>query len=67
MRSLICRTDGACRGNPGPASIGVALYDADDRLLFFNQRFVDQYDGLEEMLEVGVTFEAALRSAHVAG
>lgn len=29
MRSLICRTDGACRGNPGPASIGVALYDAE--------------------------------------
>jgi phosphoribosyl 1,2-cyclic phosphate phosphodiesterase len=28
MRSLIGRTDGACRGNPGPASIGVALYDA---------------------------------------
>lgn len=27
-RSLIIRTDGACRGNPGPASIGVALYDA---------------------------------------
>lgn len=40
----------------------VALYDADDRLLFFNQRFVDQYAGLQEMLEVGVTFEAALRS-----
>ncbi|MFM8934765.1 MAG: MBL fold metallo-hydrolase [Candidatus Limnocylindrus sp.] len=28
MRALIARTDGACRGNPGPASIGVALYDA---------------------------------------
>jgi len=28
MRALIGRTDGACRGNPGPASIGVALYDA---------------------------------------
>ena len=27
-RSYIVRTDGACRGNPGPASIGVALYDA---------------------------------------
>lgn len=28
-RAYIIRTDGACRGNPGPASIGVALYDAD--------------------------------------
>lgn len=28
MRALIGRTDGASRGNPGPASIGVALYDA---------------------------------------
>jgi len=28
MRALIARTDGACRRNPGPASIGVALYDA---------------------------------------
>jgi len=28
MRALIGRTDGACRGNPGPASIGVALYDS---------------------------------------
>lgn len=27
MRDLILRTDGACRGNPGPASIGAALYD----------------------------------------
>ena len=27
-RSLILRADGACRGNPGPASIGVALFDA---------------------------------------
>ena len=27
-RAYIIRTDGACRGNPGPASIGVALYDA---------------------------------------
>ena len=28
MKTLILRTDGACRGNPGPASIGAALYDA---------------------------------------
>lgn len=28
FRVLILRTDGACRGNPGPASIGAALYDA---------------------------------------
>jgi PAS domain S-box-containing protein len=45
----------------------VALYDAGDRLLFFNQRFVDQYAGLEKMLEVGVTFEEALRSVVARG
>jgi probable phosphoglycerate mutase len=28
VKTLILRTDGACRGNPGPASIGAALYDA---------------------------------------
>ena len=28
-RAYIIRTDGACRGNPGPASIGVALFDAE--------------------------------------
>lgn len=29
MRRLIIRTDGAARGNPGPASAGAALIDAD--------------------------------------
>ena len=29
MRVVIARTDGAARGNPGPASLGAALYDGD--------------------------------------
>jgi ribonuclease H / adenosylcobalamin/alpha-ribazole phosphatase len=27
MRGFVIRTDGAARGNPGPASLGAALYD----------------------------------------
>jgi ribonuclease HI len=29
VRRLVIRTDGAARGNPGPAAVGAALYDAD--------------------------------------
>jgi ribonuclease HI len=29
FRRLVIRTDGAARGNPGPAAAGAALYDAD--------------------------------------
>ena len=31
MRELILRTDGACRGNPGPAGIGAVLEDTKGR------------------------------------
>jgi len=33
MNKLIIYTDGGARGNPGPAGIGVAIYDAERRLV----------------------------------
>jgi ribonuclease HI len=33
MKSLIIYTDGAARGNPGPAGIGVAIYSEEGTLL----------------------------------
>ena len=33
MEKIIVYTDGASRGNPGPASIGVAIYDAKGKIL----------------------------------
>jgi ribonuclease HI len=33
MKKLIIYTDGGARGNPGPAGIGVAIYDAERQLV----------------------------------
>ncbi len=33
MKKYIVKTDGASRGNPGPASLGVAFYDERENLL----------------------------------
>lgn len=32
-KSLVLHTDGGARGNPGPAGIGVAIYDTDQQLV----------------------------------
>jgi PAS domain S-box-containing protein len=39
---------------------GFALYDADDRLVIFNQNFVKNREGLKDILRVGITFEEQL-------
>ncbi len=33
MQQITVHTDGGARGNPGPAGIGVAIYDADEKLM----------------------------------
>ncbi len=33
MREAILKTDGACKGNPGPASVGIVLLSPDGQLI----------------------------------
>lgn len=45
----------------------IALFDADDRLLTFNENYRGMARGAEDILRPGVTFEALLRAALAAG
>jgi len=33
VKRLVLNTDGACRGNPGPSSIGVVMRDASNKVV----------------------------------
>ncbi len=41
----------------------VLLYDSEDRLILFNQHFVDHYRGIAEVIKVGIRFEDMFRAA----
>lgn len=41
---------------------GFILYDAEDRIVLFNQRFVDYYWGLADIIRPGASFEELLRT-----
>lgn len=43
-------------------SEGFALFDSEDRLILHNQRFVDMFPGLEEIVVQGAGFEEIVRS-----
>lgn len=45
----------------------IVLWDADDRLVFWNKAFAQQYAAIADRLEPGVTFEALLRAAVATG
>ena len=44
-------TDGASRGNPGPAAIGYAVFDASGKCLERNGRFIDRHTNNEAEYE----------------
>ncbi|UYG07117.1 response regulator [Halomonas sp. M4R1S46] len=44
-------------------SEGFTLYDAEDRLVVFNNRFRDDYSGVAQVVEQGVRFETLIRTA----
>lgn len=48
-------------------SEGFALFDADDRLIIRNRRFVELFPGLEEVVVEGIRFEDIIRSAEYRG
>ena len=65
-RSLSVYTDGASRGNPGPAAIGYVIYDSDGRVLDKDSRAVGvrtnnqaEYEAfvlaLERVVKMGAT------------
>jgi len=69
---LVLHTDGASRGNPGPAGVGVVLSDADGRVLAEVARFLGEttnnqaeyaalLEGLRQALELGAE-EVLVRS-----
>ncbi len=33
-------TDGGSRGNPGPAAIGIILFDEDNKLVWFDSKYI---------------------------
>ncbi len=41
---------------------GFVLYDADDRIVLANQRFLDMYSGLEDLIVPGTRFETLIRA-----
>ncbi|HEX6957542.1 MAG TPA: PAS-domain containing protein [Ferrovibrio sp.] len=41
---------------------GFVLYDIDDRVVLFNQRFVDYFWGLADVIRAGVSFEELMRT-----
>ncbi len=43
-------------------SEGFVLYDADDRIVLANQRFLDVYSGLEDLIVPGTSFETLIRA-----
>ena len=46
---------------------GFALWDADDRLVFANRRYISLYNGMNSLPQPGETYEALLRAAVAAG
>lgn len=46
---------------------GIALFDADDRLVLCSGRFRDQFAGMSDLLQPGLTYESMLREAAARG
>ena len=42
--------------------IGIALFDADDKLVFYNSRYLDLMDSIKDIIRPGVSFEEMLRT-----
>ena len=40
MKKLIIYTDGVCRGNPGPAGIGIVICDESGRVVKEHEEFI---------------------------
>lgn len=51
MEDLVVYTDGAARGNPGPAAVGYAIYDSAGRLLEKASRFIGRRTNSEAEYE----------------
>jgi ribonuclease HI len=58
--SLIMYTDGACSGNPGPAGIGIVIYDTDDRQVGKVSHFIG--NGTNDLAE----YTAVIRALQIA-
>lgn len=41
-KHLIINTDGGARGNPGPAGIGVAIYDINEKLIASHKQYIGE-------------------------
>ena len=37
-------TDGACRGNPGPCSIGIQVFDSNKKLIYEESSYLEDYN-----------------------
>lgn len=46
---------------------GLILYDAEDRVMLFNQRFLDFFPELAPFVRPGITFEAVMRNLMASG
>ncbi len=46
-------------------SDGFALYDSSDRLIFYNQRFVELNSGLSDLIKPGASFEMLIKNGAV--
>ncbi|MFN4309499.1 MAG: PAS-domain containing protein, partial [Ferrovibrio sp.] len=46
---------------------GFVFYDADDRVVLFNRRFVQYFPALQDIIQVGITFEEMIRTALARG
>lgn len=62
--SLIMYTDGACSGNPGPAGIGIVIYDTDDRQVGKVSHFIGtgtnnfaEYTAVIRALKIAIYFK----------
>ena len=42
MKRFIIKTDGGARGNPGPAGIGVVIWDSHDQIVFEHGSYIGQ-------------------------
>lgn len=59
-------TDGGARGNPGPAAIGVVIYDKNDKILFKRGKYIGEttnnqaeYQAIVLALEKSASLKAA--------
>ncbi len=46
---------------------GFVFYDADDRVVLFNRRFVQYFPALQDIIHIGITFEEMIRTALARG